>query len=45
MGFFSKKKPEPKKPKPRSLQECVQERVLTAEGWRRRMIRKVKKGK
>ena len=45
MIFFKKKKPSPQpaekaKPKPaktKSFEEITQERVLTAEGWRRLM--------
>ena len=45
MDFFKRKKtPEKKETKPRTMQEIAVERVLTAEGWRRRMQKKVKKG-
>lgn len=47
MIFFRKKKPEAKGGKApvkvRSLQELVQERILTAEGWRRRILKKGRK--
>ena len=43
MAFFKKKDlPAPPKPK-KSLQEIPYERVLTAEGWHRRMIKKGRK--
>ena len=53
MRFFRKKEqavaqeeppPAPKRA-PRSLQEIVHERVLTAEGWQRRTLSKAKKPK
>lgn len=45
MGFFKKKKPSEKDAsiEQKSLQEIVHERILTAEGWRRRMLKKAKK--
>lgn len=44
MIFFKKEAPAPVK-KPKSLQEIVRDRILTAEGWRRRMASKNKKPK
>jgi hypothetical protein len=45
MIFFKKKTPEPE-PKPKkTMHEIVYERVLTAEGWRRRMLKKTRKAK
>ena len=47
MAFFKKKQAESKAVKARSLHEIVTERVLTAEGWQRRMqaeaVKKAKK--
>lgn len=37
MALFKKKPDQPKQSKARSLHEIVDERVLTAEGWRRRI--------
>jgi hypothetical protein len=43
MGFFKRdKQPEKKQSKPKTLREVATERVLTAEGWRRRLLRKAK---
>jgi len=43
MGLFRKKEKLPKNPTvspPKSLEEIVTERVLTAEGWQRRTLAK-----
>lgn len=38
MAILKRKNPESKPVPPRSLHEVVTERVLTAEGWRRRAL-------
>ena len=46
MAFFKKKKQsETNPPSGKSFQEIIHERVLTAEGWRRRLLKKAKKVK
>ncbi|MCC6127980.1 MAG: hypothetical protein IT584_02135 [Chlamydiae bacterium] len=47
MGFFKKKKQSETTPlsERKSFQEIIHERVLTAEGWRRRLLKKAKKVK
>lgn len=46
MAFFKKKKQSETSPPPgKSFQEIIHERVLTAEGWRRRLLKKAKKVK
>ena len=43
MALFKKKTTISETPKATSLEELVQTRVLTAEGWRRRSLKKTKK--
>jgi hypothetical protein len=45
MALFQKSKPEAPPKKHKSMQEIVHERILTAEGWHRRMASKTKKSK
>jgi len=47
MGFFKKKKQSDTTPTldRKSFQDIIHERVLTAEGWRRRLLKKAKKSK
>ncbi len=45
MKFFKKKTPEAPPSERKSFQEIIHERVLTAEGWRRRILKRAKKTK
>jgi hypothetical protein len=45
MKFFKKKTAETPTSERKSFQEFIHERVLTAEGWRRRTLKRAKKSK
>lgn len=45
MKFFKKKTTETPQSERKSFQEIIHERVLTAEGWRRRILKRAKKSK
>lgn len=45
MKFFKKKVEENPLSERKSFQEIIHERVLTAEGWRRRTLKRAKKSK